>query len=153
MLNVIVLMGRLTADPELRHTTANIAVTTFTLAVDRSYVKSGEERKTDFIDVVCWRATADFVTKYFKKGQLVAVQGAVQTRSYTDKEGNKRKAFEVVADNVHFAESKRDTAANTGGQYNNYNNPQAQNAQAAPSYSNAGSDDFEVIQGDDDLPF
>ena len=146
MLNAIILMGRLTADPELRHTSANIAVTTFTLAVDRSYVKSGEERKTDFVDVVCWRNTADFVTKYFKKGQLVAVQGSLQTRSYTDKDGNKRKAFEVVAENVHFAESKRDSAGQ--GMYN----PQLQ-GEAAPSYSNAGSGDFEVIQDDDELPF
>lgn len=108
MLNVAVLMGRLVADPELRHTTSDIAVTSFTIAVDRSYVKSGAERQADFIDIVAWRSTAEFVCKYFRKGQLIAVQGSIQTRSYQDKDGNKRKAFEIVADNVHFAESKRD---------------------------------------------
>ena len=112
MLNTAVLMGRLTADPELRHTPNNLAVTSFTLAVDRSYVKSGAERQTDFIDVVAWRSTAEFVCRYFHKGQLVAVQGSIQTRSYTDREGIKRKAFEIVADNVHFAESKRDSYSN-----------------------------------------
>ena len=104
MLNNVVLMGRLTADPELRHTPNDIPVTSFTLAVDRSYVKSGADRQTDFIDIVAWRSTAEFVCRYFRKGLLVAVQGSIQTRSYQDKEGNKRKAFEIVADNVHFAE-------------------------------------------------
>ena len=108
MLNTVVLMGRLTADPELRHTSNDIAVTSFTLAVDRSYVRSGSDRVTDFINVVAWRNTAEFVSKYFNKGQLVAIQGSIQTRTYQDKDGNKRYAVEVVADNVHFAEPKRD---------------------------------------------
>ena len=109
MLNVVALMGRLTADPELRYTQgSNIPVTTFTLAVDRSYVKQGTERQADFIDIVAWRSTAEFVSRYFRKGQLVAVQGSIQTRSYEDKQGIKRKAFEIVADSVHFAEPKRD---------------------------------------------
>ena len=108
MLNVAVLMGRLVADPELRHTANDISVTSFTLAVDRSYVKSGADRQTDFIDIVAWRNTADFVCKYFRKGQLVAVQGSIQTRTYTDKEGHKRKDFKVIANNVHFAEPKRE---------------------------------------------
>ena len=112
MLNTAVLMGRLTADPELRHTPNNLAVTSFTLAVDRSYVKSGAERQTDFIDVVAWRSTAEFVCRYFHKGQLVAVQGSIQTRSYTDREGIKRKAFEIVADNGPFAGSHRDFYSN-----------------------------------------
>lgn len=107
MLNVAVLMGRLVADPELRHTTTDIAVTSFTIAVDRSYVKSGADREADFLDIVAWRGTAEFVCKYFRKGQLIAVQGSIQTRSYQDKDGNKRKAFEIVADNVHFADSKQ----------------------------------------------
>ena len=98
MLNVAVVMGRLVADPELRHTPSDVAVTSFTLAVDRSYVKSGTERQTDFIDIVAWRGTADFVCKYFRKGQMMAVHGSIQTRTYTDKDGNKRKAFEIVAD-------------------------------------------------------
>ena len=84
MLNVAVVMGRLVADPELRHTPSDVAVTSFTLAVDRSYVKSGTERQADFIDVVAWRSTADFVCKYFRKGQMMAVHGSIQTRTYTD---------------------------------------------------------------------
>ena len=108
MLNVAVLMGRLVADPELRFTTSEIPVTSFNLAVDRDYVKPGADRQADFIDIVAWRSTAEFVCKYFTKGQLVAIQGAIQTRSYQDKEGNKRKAFEIVADNVHFADKKKD---------------------------------------------
>lgn len=107
MLNVVCLMGRLTREPELRTTASGVSVTSFTLAVERVYVKQGEERLADFIDVVAWRNTADFVCKYFRKGQLIAVQGSIQTRTYTDKDGNKRKAVEVVAGNVHFAEGKK----------------------------------------------
>ena len=101
MLNVAVVMGRLVADPELRHTPSDVAVTSFTLAVDRSYVKSGTERQADFIDVVAWRSTADFVCKYFRKGQMMAVHGSIQTRTYTDKDGNKRKATEIVANGAY----------------------------------------------------
>ena len=133
MLNTVILMGRLTSDPELRHTPNNAAVTSFTLAVERSYVKSGTDHQVDFIDVVVWRQTAEFVCKYFHKGQLAAVQGSIQTRSYTDKDGNKRKAFEIVAESVHFAESKKDKS----------NEPVT-----APK-----NDDFEEINSDDDLPF
>ena len=97
MLNAVCLMGRLTRDPELRTTASGVSVTSFTLAVERAYVKQGEDRQADFIDVVAWRNTADFVCKYFHKGQLIAVQGSIQTRTYTDKDGNKRKAVEVVA--------------------------------------------------------
>ncbi len=165
MLNVAVLMGRLVADPELRHTANDISVTSFTLAVDRSYVKAGSDRQTDFIDIVAWRGTADFVCKYFRKGQLVAVQGSIQTRSYTDNQGNKRKAFEIVADNVHFAESKRDSSG--GGNYagnnyggNNYeSNPYHSRTepmipeQPAPAYTSGNTGDFEEMPSDDDLPF
>lgn len=148
MLNNIVLMGRLVANPELRHTPNSVAVTSFTLAVNRSYVKSGEERQTDFIDIVAWRSTAEFVSKYFHKGQLVAVQGSLQTRTYQDKDGNKRKVFEVIADNVYFAESKRDSYTD-----NSYdNNPETKN-ESANSYSSGSSDDFQEIPLDDDLPF
>ncbi|NLG92443.1 MAG: single-stranded DNA-binding protein [Clostridiales bacterium] len=151
MLNVAVLMGRLVADPELRHTPNDISVTSFTLAVDRSYVKAGAERQADFIDVVAWRSTADFVCKYFHKGQLVAVQGSIQTRTYTDKEGNKRKAFEVVADNVHFAESKRDSAGTQGNNY--HSKPDTALEQSDPAYASGDTGDFEEIPLDDDLPF
>ena len=107
MLNKAILMGRLTADPELRHTPNGIAVTSFTLAVNRRFVGQGQERQADFIDIVAWRNTAEFVTRYLKKGSQVAVVGSIQTRTYQDKNNHSRKAFEVVADEVHFAEGKR----------------------------------------------
>lgn len=146
MLNTAILMGRLTADPDLRHTQNDVAATSFTLAVNRSYVKPGEDRQTDFINIVAWRSTAEFIARYFKKGQLIAIQGTIQTRSYTDKEGNKRKAFEVVADNVHFAEAKRDdnnapvTQSNIGYTRNN-------------SLCDIHNDNLEEVPTDDDLPF
>ena len=106
MLNTIIVMGRLTADPELKKTNSGISVVSFTLAVERSY-KTGEERQTDFIDVTAWRSTAEFIEKYFSKGQMMVVQGMLQTRNYEDKNGNKRKAVEIVAGNVFFGEAKR----------------------------------------------
>ena len=141
MLNVAVLMGRMVADPELRHTPNDVSVTGFTLAIDRSYVKSGTDRQADFIDIVAWRQTADFVCKYFHKGQLVAVQGSIQTRTYTDKDGNKRKAFEVVADNVHFAESKKDGTQSHAPDVD------------PPKYATGDTGDFEEMPSSDDLPF
>lgn len=141
MLNTVILMGRLTADPELRHTPNNVPVTSFTLAVNRDYVKQGAERVADFIDIVAWRNTAEFVSKYFRKGQLIAVQGSLQTRTYTDKDGNNRKAFEIVADNVYFAEPKRDNAS-----------PRMEN-EPVPSFTNADTGDFEELQEEEDLPF
>jgi single-strand DNA-binding protein len=139
MLNVVALNGRLTAGVELRHTNSDIPVCQFTLAVDRSYVKQGQERQADFINIVCWRGTAEFASRYFVKGQLVAVEGSIQTRTYTDNQGVKRKAFEVVASNVHFAEPKRD----------------GQNRQEpAPYIGNTNDDgDFVEISPEDDLPF
>lgn len=110
-LNCATIMGRLTAKPELRTTNSGLAVTTFSVAVDRSYAKQGEERQTDFINVVAWRQTAAFVTRYFEKGQMIAVQGSIQTRNYEDKNGNKRTAVEIVADKVSFCgEKKKDEA-------------------------------------------
>jgi len=150
MLNVAVLMGRLVADPELRHTPNDVSVTSFTIAVDRSYVKSGADRQADFIDIVAWRSTADFVCKYFHKGQLVAVQGSIQTRTYTDKDGNKRKAFEIVADNVHFAEAKRDGAGAPTSFHSKTDNT---TEQPAPAYASGDTGDFEEMPSDDDLPF
>lgn len=107
MLNNVVLMGRMTADPELKNTPNNVAVTSFSIAVQRKYV-SGQEKVTDFIEIVAWRNTAEFICKYFKKGQMIAIEGSIQTRSYEDKEGNKRKVFEVVASGVDFVGSKAD---------------------------------------------
>lgn len=137
MLNVVVLTGRLTADPELKTTSSGISVCSFSVAVERRY-RSGEERQTDFINVVAWRASAEFVSKYFKKGQMIAVEGSLQTRRYQDKEGKNRTAYEVVASNVQFADFK--------------SNQQGDNA--APAFSNAEESDFTEISGnDDDLPF
>ncbi len=144
MLNCAVLMGRLVADPELRTTPNGISVTTFRIAVDRSYVRQGEERQADFIDIVAWRQTADFVTRYFRKGSMIAVQGSIQTRSYEDKMGNKRTAVEVVADNVSFCGSKAESG--TAGA--------VRPAAPAASFSTGGMGDFESIEDDDDsLPF
>ena len=115
MLNVVVLMGRLVADPELRRTQNDTAVCSFRIAVDRNFVsKTSGERQTDFIDVVAWRGTGEFVSRYFTKGQMIAVTGSIQTRSYEDKQGNRRTAVEVVADNVSFTGSKRESAPAQG---------------------------------------
>ena len=144
MLNTAIIMGRLTADPELRQTPQGISVTRFTVAVDRSYQKAGTERQTDFIDVVCWRNTAEFVSKYFRKGSMIAAEGSIQTGSY-EKEGVRRKTFEIVARNISFCGGKSDR-----------DNPAANNGSSGANsgyYSNAGGSDFEEISGDDDLPF
>ena len=108
MLNKIILMGRLTRDPELRRTGSGTAVTSFSLAVDRDFKAQNGDKETDFIDVVAWRSTAEFVSKYFRKGRMVAVEGRLQIRDWAEKDGTKRRSAEVVADNVYFADSKRD---------------------------------------------
>ena len=156
MLNVAAIMGRLVADPELRHTPNDIAVTTFTLAVDRSYSRAGTERQTDFIDVVAWRQTAEFVCKYFSKGRMMAVTGSIQTRNYEDKHGNKRKAFEIVANDVSFADSKRDSSGSAPGSYDSAPAVQQRPAaysEPAPAYSSGTNEEFEEILRDDDNPF
>jgi len=145
MLNVAVLMGRCVADPELRHTTNDISVTSFTIAVDRSFQKQGEDKQCDFIDIVAWRQTADFVCKYFHKGSMIALTGSIQTRTYTDKDGNKRKAFEIVADKVSFCGGKNESG---GGQAR-----PAAAEQPTPAYATGNTGDFEEIPSDDDLPF
>ena len=114
MLNQIVLMGRLTRDPELRRTGSGVAVASFTLAVDRDFAAQGAEKETDFVDIVAWRNTAEFVSKYFAKGRMAVVTGRLQIRNWQDKDGNKRRSAEVVADNVYFGDSKRDGAAPGG---------------------------------------
>lgn len=118
MLNHIVLMGRLTRDPELRHTQSGTAVCSFSIAVDRDFKSDDGKRETDFIDVVAWRATGEFVSKYFTKGRMAVVDGRLQIRDWTDKEGTKRRTAEVIADNVYFGDSKTETkngTAPTGG--------------------------------------
>ena len=120
MLNKIILMGRLTLDPELRRTQSGTAVASFTLAVDRDYKPQDGERETDFIDVVAWRGTGEFVSKYFTKGRMAVVEGRLQVRDWTDKDGNKRRNTEVIADNVYFGDSKRSesgTPAETSGEF------------------------------------
>ena len=180
MLNHIVLMGRLTRDPELRRTGSGIPVTTFTLAVDRDFGSNREtgEKETDFIDIVTWRNTAEFVSKYFTKGRMAVVSGRLQIRNWNDKDGNKRRSAEVVADNVYFGDSKRDSAPggfdqsygqpsyqqpayggnSYGGQsYGGYN---SQPAYGAPSYGQSAPapaapvSDFAMLEDDDsELPF
>ena len=168
MLNHIVIMGRLARDPELRRTGSGIAVTSFTLAVDRDFApKDGGERETDWIDCVAWRQTGEFVSKYFTKGRMAVVSGRLQIRSWTDKDGNKRRTAEVVADNVYFGDSKRDDHA--GSAYSGYSAP-AQNyggsngGYSAPapvgSYGSYGApasaptSDFAMLEEDDaQLPF
>ena len=174
MLNHITIMGRLTRDPELRRTGSGIAVASFTVAVDRDFGgRDGGEKETDFIDCVAWRQTGEFVSKYFTKGRMIVVSGRLQIRSWTDKDGNKRRTAEVVADNCYFGDSKRDS--DNGGSYggntyggnayggnsyggnsyggNNYNAP-------APSYGGYSApaatpaSDFAMLDDDDaQLPF
>lgn len=139
MLNSVCLMGRLTADPELKSTQSGVSVCNFRIAVDRTYTPKGQEKQTDFINIVTWRSTAEFVSRYFRKGQLVAVQGSIQTSQYTDRDGNKRTAFDVVADNVFFAEKKAESGETKQG--------------AGYDHSPDIQGDFEEIIGDESLPF
>lgn len=131
MLNNVIIMGRLTRDPELRRTQSGTAVTSFTMAVDRDFKSQSGEKETDFIDVVAWRNTGEFAAKYLAKGRMAAVEGRIQVRDWQDKDGNRRKAVEVVADNVYFADSKRDSK------------PQ----------ESRNDQEFDEIDDDGDLPF
>lgn len=141
MFNLVVLTGRLTADPELKTTQSGVSVSSFTIAVQRSY-KSGEEPQADFINITAWRNTAEFVCKYFKKGNMIGIEGSIQTHKYTDKDGNNRTAFEVLANNVQFVESKRSTDVNV----NPTNNPPT-------AQNNSQAADFTEVSDDGDLPF
>lgn len=146
MINNIVLLGRIVADPELKQTPNGNSVANFTLAVDRSFCKAGAERQCDFLDCVAWKGTGEFISKYFRKGQLIAVTGSVQARSYTDKEGNKRKAFEVLVTSASFCESKKDSG-------NADSNPYPAGDKPAPQYADGKSGNFEEVPAEDDLPF
>lgn len=150
MLNKVVMMGRLTRDPELRHTQSGNSVASFTLACDRDFAAQGAEKETDFVDIVAWRNTAEFVSKYFTKGRMAVVTGRLQIRNWEDKDGNKRKTAEIVAESIYFGDSKRD----------------GQNASAAAPASAeftqlpdttpvpfSGSDMQQIGLDDDDLPF
>ena len=167
MLNHIVLMGRLTRDPELRYTQSQIPVASFTLAVDRDFGgRDGGEKQTDFIDIVAWRSTAEFVSKYFTKGSMAVVSGRLQIRGWTDKDGNKRRTAEIVADNVYFGSSKREDNSGNASYGGSYNAPAGNygggySAPAANSYgggyaapASAPASDFAMLEDDDaQLPF
>ena len=153
MLNVVILMGRLVAAPELRQTPNGVSVCAFRIAVNRRYSKDGEQQ-ADFIDIVTWRQCAEFVSRYFSKGRMIIVEGSIQTRNYEDKNGNKRTAVEVVANNVQFGESKSASQQNAGS--GTPSSPQAPAAPAAPavSYSSGEMGDFSDMPADsEDLPF
>lgn len=157
MLNKIFLQGRLVADPEMRHTPSGVAVASLRLAVDRDFKdKETGEKKADFINVVAWRSTAEFVSRYFTKGRMAVVEGRLQIRDYTDRDGNKRTAAEVVADNVYFGDSKRDAE---GGGYGGYGGGYSAPAPSAPVHppayaAPAGGDQFAELDDDDgELPF
>lgn len=139
MINMVALMGRLTFEPEVRTTPSGVSVMHFQIACDRNYQKSGQDRQADFIDCVAWRQTAEFISRYFHKGSMIAVEGTLQTSNYTDKNGNQRKQVEVLANNVSFCGSKSESGA--------------AGSQANPNYSNADNSDFDEIPDDDDLPF
>lgn len=141
MMNVICLQGRLVRDPELKQTNSGVSVANFTIAVQRNMKSQNGERESDFIDIVCWRHTAEFVSKYIQKGNLVCLNGSLQTRSYEDKNGNKRKAFEVVADNVHMAGDR--AARSEEGETEQQETP------AQPAKNNG----YVEVDLDDDLPF
>ena len=161
MLNRVVLMGRLVADPELKTTNTGISVTSFRIAVDRSYVKAGAERQADFFDIVAWRSSAEFVCRNFSKGSLIAIDGQLQSRQYQTKDGQNRTAIEVVADNVSFTGERRDNTGTYGGGYSQAPRANAYGgSQVAPepapqpaAYSAGSAEDFQVMPLDDDLPF
>ena len=152
MLNVVAIMGRLVADPELRTTPAGVNVCRFRIACERNFVAQGQQRQADFVDVAAWRQQADFVCRYFAKGSLIAINGRIQTRNYQDKQGNNRTAFEVVAENINFGGSR-----GTGTKAVDEGGEAAPRADAWPKadppagYGNV--DDFAVIDDSDDLPF
>ena len=153
MINSAVIMGRLTADPELRETQSGISVARFSVAVERPYSKDGE-RQTDFLDVVAWRNTADFVCRYFVKGQMVAISGSIQARTYTDRNGNRRKSVEIVADGVSFCGDKPERKAQAYDAEPVSAEPAKPLEKPEPRYQQQSMDDFvDVPMSDDDLPF
>lgn len=145
MLNHIDIMGRLTKDPELRHTNSGTPVASFTLAVDRDFAdKQSGQKETDFVDVVTWRSTAEFVSKFFAKGRMAVVSGRLQMRRWTDKDGNKRTTAEVVAENVYFGDSKKEGSGGYGGGYD---------APALPEVPQQAGEFAEITDDDSELPF
>lgn len=146
MINVAVVVGRLTSDPELKKTSSGISVCSFTVACNRSYASKDGERQADFIDIIAWRNTADFICRYFKKGSAIGIEGTIQTRTYEDRNGVKRKAVEVIASNVSFVESKTSQSGK----------PSYATAPQAPDFESGNAEDFAVVSDDafdEDLPF
>lgn len=144
MYNKAIIVGRLTADPELKQTPNGVAVTSFSVAVNRAFAPKGGERQADFLDIVAWRQTAEFICRYFSKGKAILVEGSIQTRSYVDKNNQNRRVWEIVADSAHFVESKNASSGD-----NRDNSIPAE----SPAYSTGGADDFTEIDDDGDLPF
>ena len=162
MLNVVAIMGRLVADPELRTTQSGTNVCSFRIACDRNFARQGEQRQADFIDIVAWRQQAEFVSKYFQKGSVIAIEGSLQTRQYQDKNGNNRTATEVLASQVSFCGGKaaekpavRDFDQQTENHVREANTAHSapQKPQNVPEYSQGSADDFSVIDDSEDLPF
>ena len=140
MFNKAILVGRLTAHPELKQTPSGVSVTSFSIAVNRSYTPKGEERKADYLEIVAWRQTAEFICKYFSKGSAILIEGSIQTRNYTDKNGQNRRAWEIVADSAHFVESKSAGGAK-------------EEAPAQEVPTDTGAEDFAEVENSGDLPF
>ena len=157
MLNRIILMGRLTRDPELRRTQSGTAVCSFSVAVDRDFKSQSGEKETDFIDVVAWRQTGEFVSKYFTKGRMIVVSGSLQSRKWQDRNGQNRISWEVIADNVYFGDSRRDSDGSSGGNYANNSYGGNNGGYSAPAGGYAapvgGSGFSEIDEEDGDLPF
>lgn len=171
MYNKIILIGRLVADPELRQTSSGASVCSFRIAVQRNYAARGTERQTDFLDIVAWRQQAEFVTRYFHKGNMIGVEGRLETREFTDRNNQQRRVYEVISDNLFFVESRAAANSSAGGNASYGNSSFAGNAPASggnaygtvPASTNTGSDnspfssgdfgDFQEIDSDEDLPF
>lgn len=164
MLNRVILQGRLVADPELRHTQNNTAVASFRIAVDRNFgtrdANGNRQTQADFINVVAWQQTGEFISRYFTKGSLILIEGRLQVRSYTDRDGNRRSATEVVAENVNFCGSRRENGGNNGGNYSapsgGYSAPAASSASSpyAPQTTAPVNNEFAELTDDDgELPF
>lgn len=169
MLNKVILVGRLCAEPELRQTSSGVQVCTFRLAVQRAYAPRGAERATDFLSIVAWRQQADFISRYFHKGNMIAIDGHIETRSYTDRNNQQRTAFEIIAENVSFVESRASASASAGNDFAggnsfagnaapSYEPPQPVPAgnipqQPASNFSSGDFGDFQEIDSDEDLPF
>jgi single-strand DNA-binding protein len=152
MINKVILMGRLTADPEMRQTQSGISVARFSIAVDRRFQRQGEQKQTDFINCVAWRQQAEFVCRYFSKGKMIAIVGSLQQNNWKDKDGNNRTTYEVITEEISFADSKKDDSGSNKGFV-----PQETSTSSEQSPDNfklnVSENDFTVLNGDDDLPF